>query len=337
MLKTWKYVGPTAFALACGGATSQPADSPVLELAPGAETIERLDAAFDALVPPDAFIEHLVGGFGFTEGPRWVEGTGPFLLFSDMDGNAIYKWTPDGEVTNLRGSILGGEERELIGPNGITVDADGRIVFCERGGRRISRIEADGSLSVVVESYNGMRLNAPNDLVYASNGSLYFTDPGRRGSVQEVDDLDFSGVYRLAPDGVLHLLVRDLALPNGLALSPDETRLYVANTSPRTLWMVYELGAEEGTLASGRVFREVVGADEEGVADGLKVDEHGNVWATGPGGVWIMSPEGRHLGTIRTKEWPTNVAWGDADRQGLYITAQSSIYRIRVSVAGAGL
>ena len=345
-MKTWVFVALTALAVACGGAASPPADSGMPEPAapdagtPDAGMIERLDAAFDALVPTDAVIEHLVGGFEFTEGPTWVEAGRPFLVFSDMRASELHKVTPDGEATNLRGSMLSGEERELFAPNGVTVDAAGRVVFCERGlgGRRISRIEADGSLSVVVDNYNGRKLNAPNDLVYGSDGSLYFTDPGQGGSVQGVDELDFSGVYRLAPDGVLHLLVRDMTLPNGLALSPDETRLYVANSSPRTMWMVYELGAdEEGPLDdNGRVFREVVDSDEEGVADGLKVDERGNLWATGPGGVWVMTPEGQHLGTIKTREWPTNLAWGDADRQGLYITAQSSIYRLRVSVAGAG-
>ena len=221
----------------------------------------------------------------------------------------------------------------MVGSNGITLDPDGHIVFTEHFNRRISRVDADGNRSVVVDAYEGQRLNSPNDLAYSSDGSLYFTDPTYGLPQQEDKELDVNGIYRLSPEGALTRLA-DQPGPNGIAFSPDESRLYVADSTSR-LWMVYEV-AEDGTLNEGEVLLDASNVEAQGAADGLKVDERGNLWATGPGGVWVVSPDGRHLGTIKPAEVPANVAWGDADGRALYMTARSGLYRVRVNVAGAG-
>jgi len=324
-------------AVSCGGA-SEPADTqmPDETPAPAAESsagmIERLDSAFDALVPQDAVIEHLADGFGFTEGPVWVEEGGPFLLFSDIPGNTIVKWTPDGEVSDFLSPVFEGEHEEgrLSGSNGLTIAPNGDIVFTEHFNGRISRVSADGTRSTVVDNYEGNRLNSPNDLAYKSDGSLYFTDPPYGLPSPDAQELDVNGVYRLDPDGTLTRLAVQPG-PNGIAFSPDESRLYVADSSAN-LWMAYDVVAD-GTLSEGKVLLDASGMDENGAPDGLKVDEDGNLWATGPGGVWVIAPDGRHLGTIKPTEVPANVAWGD-DGSTLYMTARTGLYRIRVSASG---
>ena len=218
-----------------------------------------------------------------------------------------------------------------MGSNGIAVDPDGNIVFTEHFNGRISRVAADGMRSVVVDSYEGGRLNSPNDLDYHSNGFLYFTDPPYGLPSPEDRAQDVNGVYRLSPDGELARLA-DQTGPNGIAFSPDESRLYVADSSTRQ-WSVYPV-ADDGTLGEAELLLDASGSEESGSADGLKVDELGNLWATGPGGVWVIRPDGLHLGTIKPNEVPANVAWGDADRRTLYMTARTGLYRIRVNVAG---
>ncbi len=340
MTRTWTLLGVVVIALSCGGAAPEPAEvpasdeAPALNTEPSAGMIERLDSALDELVPPNAVIEQLADGFGFVEGPVWVEEGGPFLLFSDIPGNRIVKWTPDGEVTDFLSPVFDGdyEEGRLVGSNGITVDPNGHIVFTEHFNGRISRVDADGTVSTVVDHYEGKRLNSPNDLTYKSDGTLYFTDPAYGLPQPEDKELDVNGIYRLDPDGTLTLLA-DQQGPNGIAFSPDESRLYVADSSAG-VWMVYEV-AEDGTLNEGEVLLDASAVDAPGAPDGLKVDERGNLWATGPGGVWVITPDGRHLGTIKPSEVPANVAWGDADRRALYMTARTGLYRIRVSVSGA--
>lgn len=324
-----------AMAVSCGGAAPEPAEMPEAEAVPSAGTIDRLDPALDQLVSPDAVIEKLADGFGFAEGPVWVEQGGPFLLFSDIPGNRIVKWTPDGEVTDFLSPVYEGdyEQGRLVGSNGITLDPDGLIVFTEHFNGRISRVDADGNRSVLVDAYEGQRLNSPNDLAYSADGSLYFTDPPYGLPQPEDKELDVNGIYRLSPEGTLTRLA-DQPGPNGIAFSPDESRLYVADSTSR-LWMVYEV-AEDGTLNEGEVLLDASDVEAPGAPDGLKVDERGNLWATGPGGVWVVSPDGRHLGTIKPEEVPANVAWGDADGRALYMTARSGLYRVRVNVAGAG-
>jgi gluconolactonase len=214
-------------------------------------------------------------------------------------------------------------------------DRDGAVLLCQHGNRRIARISQDRAVSTYIDRYEGKRLNSPNDLVYKSDGSLYFTDPPY-GLVKQDEDpakeLRFNGVYRFA-NGKLQLLASDLTRPNGIAFSPDERVLYVANSDEkRKIWMRYDV-QPDGTLANGKVFYDVTSQTEEGLPDGMKVDTNGNVYATGPGGVWIFSPDGKHLGTIKPTEVPANCGWGD-DGKTLYMTARTGLYRIKLSAEG---
>ena len=310
------------------------ADSPAPVTAAG--TILRVDPGLDALVPADARIEKLAEGFNFIEGPIWIRSQSR-LLFSDVRGNTIYQWTEAEGVSPFIDPVFEGDAtgRRSISSNGLTLDAEGRLVICEHGNRRISRVEKDGSRTVVVETYDGKQLNSPNDAVYASDGWLYFTDPpyGLEGLEESpMRELDFNGIYRLSPDGELELLVRDQSRPNGVALSPDERTLYVANSDAENMvWMAYDIDA--GGASNARVFYDVNDQTAEGAADGMKVDAAGNIFATGPGGVWIFAPDGTHLGTLMPDEVPANVGWGD-DGRTLYMTARTGLYRITLSTEG---
>ena len=298
----------------------------------------KLDPALDAIVPESAQLEKLADGFAFSEGPIWVhEG---YLLFSDIPANTIFKWTSEEGVTLFRkpSGYDGTDwpEGAEVGSNGLTLDSEGRLTLAEHGNRRVTRLEEDGSVTVLADKYEGKRLNSPNDLVYRSDGALYFTDPpyGLVGQNEDpAKELEFNGVYRVAGDR-LELLDRDLSHPNGIALSPDEKYLYVANSDPiRKIWMRYEV-QPDGTVQNRTVFYDATSTTEEGLPDGLKVDKNGNVYATGPGGVWIFTPDGKHLGTLITPEPPANCHWGDADGKTLYITTGPALYRIRLNVEG---
>jgi gluconolactonase len=339
-LRYFVVTASTVLAVACGATEPEsPAETaaPVPQPAPDLiGEIQRVDPRLDALIPAGAVIEKLADGFAFIEGPVW-DRPNARLLFSDVRGNEIYQWSEADGASTFIDPVFEGDRtgKRSISSNGLTLDAEGRLVICEHGNRRISRVEADGSRTVVVESYEGGQLNSPNDAVYGSDGSLYFTDPpyGLEGLEESPDrELDFNGVYRLSPDGELALLVRDQSRPNGIALSPDETTLYVANSDAENkVWMAYDL---DGNGASnGRVFYDVNDQDAPGAADGMKVDSAGNLFATGPGGVWIISPDGVHLGTISTGEVTANVAWGD-DGRTLYMTASTSLYRVRLTTDG---
>ncbi len=322
-------------AVACGAPEPEPAPEPT---APdtGAGTILRVDQRFDALVPADARIEKLADGFVFTEGPVW-DRAGGRLLFSDVRGNGVYQWTEADGTSPVIEPVFEGDRTGLrsVSSNGLTLDAEGRLVMCEHGNRLISRVEADGTRTTLVDRYEGNRLNSPNDAAYASDGWLYFTDPGSALEGRDASplrELDFNGIYRLSPDGELELLYRDQSRPNGIALSPDEATLYVANSDPdQKVWMAYDLGAEGVT--NPRVFFDVNDQTAEGAADGLKADDAGNLFATGPGGVWVIAPDGTHLGSIMPDEVPANVAWGD-DGSTLYMTARTGLYRIRLTTGG---
>lgn len=334
-----KLALPALIALSLGCGPEPPAAEPETPRDTGAGSVLKLDDALDAIVPADYTIEKLAGGFIFTEGPIWVREGGPYLLFSDVRGNAIHKWTPGGGISEYKKPVFEGEYEEgrSVSSNGLTLDSDGRLIVCEHGNRRVSRVGADGAWSTIAERYEGKRLNSPNDAVFHSSGWLYFTDPPYGLVGQDEDpakELDFNGIFRLSPDGeTLELLNKDLTRPNGIAFSPDEKTLYVANSDPnRKVWMAYEVN-ENGSLGAPRVFADVTAETAEGLPDGLKLDTAGNLYATGPGGVWIFSPEGKHLGTIKPEEVPANCAWGD-DGKTLYMTARTGLYRIRLNAEG---
>lgn len=316
-----------------------------LAFAPTSGRVRRLDAALDAIVPRDARIEKLADGFQFTEGPVWSRACGDAdrdaLLFSDPNTNVIYRWSPDGRVSVFReNSGYDGADVGRLGQpgsNGLAFDPIGRLTICEHGNRRVTRLEGDGRLTVLADRYQGKRLNSPNDLVYRSDGTLYFTDPpfGLPGLQDDpARELPYTGVYCLR-DGKLALVSNDLTGPNGIAFSPDERYLYVSNWDvKRKVIMRYEV-RRDGSLVNGRVFFDMTGAPGEEALDGLKVDQRGDLYASGPGGVWIISPSGRHLGTLVGPELPANMAWGDPDGRTLYLTARGGLYRVRLNVSGA--
>ena len=327
-----------ASVLLLAGCSTVPTPAPVKET-PSVGKIVRLDPAFDALVPKDAKIEKVATGFTFTEGPQWrPEG---LLWFSDVPGNVVRSVTPAGEVKVIvqnAGGSVSAPPGAFIGPNGMIADKDGAVLLCQHGNRRIVRVGKDMAMTPVIEKFEGRRLNSPNDLVYRSDGALYFTDPPY-GLLKQDDDpakeLKFNGVFLYA-GGKLQAIVKDLTRPNGIALSPDEKTLYVANSDDKKrFWMRYDVAAD-GTVSNGRMFYDLAGAQEKGIPDGMKVDAQGNVYAAGPEGVWVFSSDGKHLGTIQPGETAANCAWGD-DGKTLYITASTSVYRIRVAIPGEKL
>ena len=297
--------------------------------------ILRLDPAFDALVAKDARSEKGATGVTFTEGPMWRQYV---LWFSDIPGNVVRSVSPAGDVQVLlrnAGGIASPGPGSLTGPNGMVADKDGAVLLCQHGGRRIVRVMPDMTMTPVLEKFEGHRFNSPNDLLYRSDGALYFTDPPY--GLAKLDDdpakeLKFNGVF-LYKNGALKAIVKDLNRPNGIALSPDEKTLYVSNSDEKKrFWMRYDVSAD-GSVSNGRIFFDLANAKEQGIPDGMKVDSRGNVFAAGPEGVWVFSPDGRHIGTIQPGETAANVAWGD-DGKTLYITASTSVYRIRVNVPG---
>ena len=329
-------------AAGCTSNNSAPTAPPAAETAKPASagTIARLDPALDALVPKDAVIEKVAGGFTFIEGPLWRPNN--VLWFSDVVGNVERQWSPDGKVTEILkpggydGNALpaGG----FVGPNGATADKDGAVLLCQHGNRRVVRIDKDMKVTTLVDKFEGKRFNSPNDLVCRSDGTLFFTDPPYGLPKDDSDpakELKFNGVFKLS-NGKLQAIIKDLTRPNGIALSPDEKTLYVANSDEKhTVWMRYDLAAD-GTVSNGRVFADVTAEKEDGLPDGMKIDSQGNVYGSGPGGIWIFSPDGKHLGTIKPAETPANCGWGD-DWKTLYITARTGLYRIKLGVAGQKL
>jgi gluconolactonase len=305
-------------------------------------TIERKNPRFEKLIPKDSKLEMLADGFEWSEGPVWVR-DGGYLLFSDIPRNSVMKWKQgEGVTLYLKPSGYTGvaEYGKEPGSNGLTLDSQGRLISCEHGDRRVSRMEKQGGKKTLVDSYQGKRLNSPNDLVFKSNGDLYFTDPPY-GLPENVKDprkeLDFQGVYRLSKDGQLTLLTKEMSRPNGIGFSPDEKTLYVANSDPaKAVWMAFDVKSD-GTLGSGRVFFDATSSvdKKKGLPDGLKVDKQGNLFATGPGGVFVFAADGTHLGTIDTGEATANCAFGD-DGSTLYITADMYLCRIKTTTKGLG-
>ena len=278
------------------------------------------------LIDANAELEQLGTGCEFTEGPVW-HSEGKFLLFSDIPANQMKRWTAEEGITNFR--VPSGKS------NGLTYDKQGRLVTCEHANRRVSRTEPDGTVVTIASHYEGKRLNSPNDVVVKSDGSIYFSDPpyGLTADygVEGEQDLDFQGVYRLSPDGqTLTLLIDDFDRPNGLCFSPDESILYIDDTE-RLHIRAFDV-QPDGTIANGRIFAEEEGDD--GVPDGMKIDAHGNIYLTGPGGIWIFDASGEHLGVLQTPERAANLGWGGDDWSTLFITASTSLYSIQCKVSG---
>jgi gluconolactonase len=316
----------------------------------GENRVVRLDPALDALISPNAKAELLKGDyFGATEGPVWTDQDGGYLLFSDMAANVIYKWTPSGQVSvfleksgytgndlnNVGGQYTNGRlHLLLIGSNGLTLDRDGRLIIAGMTDRNVTRLERDGTRSVLAAFYQSKRLNSPNDLVVKSDGAIYFTETtsGIRGRDEgPAREIAFHGLYLIK--GVpLRLLDKDPqgAAPNGIAFSPDEKILYVNGGTKVTAYDV----RDDDTLANPRLLIDTAVERVPGNTDGMKVDRSGNIYFSGPGGVWIVSPQAKHLGTIVTPERVANLAFGDADSKTLYMVGGRSLWRIRVNTAG---
>ena len=320
----------TLFLVSCS--SDEAAESEIVD---NAGTIERLDPRLDALIPAGANIQKLAGGFTFTEGPVW-DRRNNLLYFSDVRDNTIYSWGEDSGVRIFIQPVYAeATDHPSVGSNGLTLDSEGRLVLMEHGYRRVSRLEANGKRTPLADNYRGNRLNSPNDVAWHSNGWIYFTDPPYGMAGLENDparELDYNGIYRLSPEGEIQLLERNQTRPNGLVFSPDEETLYVANSDAENkVWYAYTV--IHGIIGNPRIFYDVNDQTGEGAADGMKVDSQGNIFATGPGGVWIFDPDGTHLGTIKPDEVPANVAWGD-DGSTLYMTARTGLYRVRLSTSG---
>ncbi len=340
-------------ALAClllAAALLAPAASTIAQVSPDGKTLGTIEGRgnprFDALIPKDANVEVLAGGFEWAEGPVWDKKNG-VLLCSDIPNNRVMKWSPkDHALTQfLKPSGYTGTapfKGPEPGSNGLAFDSEGSLILCQHGDRRIAKLAPDGkSFITLVDKYMGKRLNSPNDLVYRKNGDLYFTDPpyGLPGQMTDpAKELDFQGVYRLSPKGELTLLTKEMSRPNGIAFSPDEKTLYVANSDPdKAIWMTFPV-KEDGTLGSGKVFFDSTAAFKAGklgLPDGMKVDQKGNVFATGPGGVYVFAPDGTQLGLLATGVKTANCGWGE-DGSTLYITADKHLAKIRTSTKGLG-
>jgi gluconolactonase len=304
-----------------------------------------ISSTFGHVVDLDAQVEVVSSGYGWSEGPVWVNAE-VGLLFSDVPGNTIYRWHPDSGTTlwlTPSGSTGSGTPGGEGGSNGLTLDAAGRLVLAQHGDRRVARLT--GSLDMpapqfetIIDAYEGQAFNSPNDLVYGSDGSLYFTDPTYGLAGPDEAELDFAGVYRLSIAGELTLIDGALTRPNGIALSPDGRTLYVANSDPgASLWMAYSVQAD-GHATDGRLFFDathLVSEDNPGFPDGLSLDVAGRLFATGPGGVLVFSPEGEHLGTIRTDGPTANLAFGE-DGTVLFLTSNSHLARIQTLTRGLG-
>jgi gluconolactonase len=304
--------------------------------------VDRKDSALDAILPASAKLEKLADGFAFTEGPVWVPDGEGYLLFSDPNNNVIYRMTPEGDVSvYLTKSGYTGEnigEYRQPGSNGLTLDEQGRLTICQHGNRRVVRIEKNGLTTVIADRFEGKRLNSPNDLVYRSDGTLFFTDPPF-GLPKFAEDprreTPHFGVYSVR-DGNVQLVSKDFTGPNGLAFSPDEKFLYLGNWDEKKKVVNRYPVNIDSTLGKGELFYDLTSASGEDAIDGVKVDLHGNVYVSGPGGLWILDATGKHLGTLRGPDHPHNMAWGGTDGRTLYLTAQTGIYRLRLNLPGAG-
>jgi gluconolactonase len=333
-------LGPLAFV--CLGISFLQASAGSLAPDP-AFKIERLDPAFDKLISADAKIEKLAEGFVWSEGPVWQKGA---LYFSDVPANILYRWQPGETKATPFLQPSGGMDATPAfkepGSNGTTLDAKGNLILCQQGTRRVARLEVDGKQVALTNGFEGRHFNSPNDVIFAKNGNLYFTDPpyGLEGlNDSPLKELKFNGVFLVKSSGETTAVIKDLTFPNGLAFSPDEKILYVGVSDPNSarVW-AYDVRAD-GTLANRRQFfdaKPLVSDARVGLPDGMKVDEHGNVWCTGAGGVIVISPAGKHLGSVITGQQTGNCAWGD-DGSTLYICANHFICRVKTLTKGVGM
>lgn len=297
--------------------------------------IEKLDPALDALLDANARIEVLASGFNWSEGPVWKNGR---ILFSDVPENTVFGWAEGDQAASVvlkpSGNLSGDGGQ---GSNGLAVDSGGNLVLCQHGERRVARLEKDGSFTVLADRYEGKRFNSPNDLVIARNGTVFFTDPPYGMKKGEQPEAAYHGIYSISREGKVKLLIDDIRWPNGIALSPDEKQIYIAvSDKDDTRIMAYDL-SQDGSVSNGRVLfnaQKLKSAERKGGCDGLKLDQQGNLWTTGPGGVLILDKTGRHLGTILTGQATANCAWGGEDRSTLYITADMFLLRVKTKVKG---
>lgn len=296
---------------------------------PGDKSVVRLDQALDSIISHDARLEIVKGGFGFTEGINWVEeGKTGYLIFSDLDAGVIYKMTPDGKVSVVL------EKSAYRGPNGLTLDLQGGLIICTYAGRTVERLDKDGKRTTLADRYEGKRFSGPNDVVVKSNGAIYFTDtflglPGR--DKDPAKELDSEAIFMIK-DGKVTLVVQDIPTLNGLAFSPDEKYLY-ANVRGAQKIRRYEV-QPDGTVKNSQLLIDMSEDKSPGNADGMRVDSKGNIYSTGPGGIWIVSPDGKHLGTIRGVPDAKNLTFGDPDYKTLYIAARATINKIQVNIPG---
>jgi gluconolactonase len=307
----------------------------------GVATIIRHDPRFDRLVPKGAKLEKIADGFTWVEGPVWSK-QDQALLFSDIPANTVYRWKEgQGAKLFLKPSGYTGKAPfagKEPGSNGLTFDTNGRLVLCKHGDRQIARLEANGKFTVLADRYNGHRINSPNDLVFKSNGDLYFTDPpfGLPKAFDDPGKAPVQGVYRVSKDGKLTLLITDIKAPNGIAFSPDETILYISDVDPkRAAWLAYDV-KPDGTVANGRVFFDATRWRKDPFfgPDGFKIDKQGNLFGARPGGISVFAPDGTHLGDIETGQPTSNLNWGE-DGSVLYITGGGTVYRFQTTTRGA--
>jgi len=283
--------------------------------------LRELSPKFYDVVDPGAKLETVASGFGFTEGPMWDPAG--FLYVSDETLNKIFRVYPDGKK----------EEVIALGdPDGNTFDRSHRLIDCASVLRAIIALTPNGKYEILADRYEGKKFNSPNDVIVGPDGALYFTDPTLDLVAGEKQEIPFQGVYRLDPDRGVRLLTKDLTQPNGLAFSPEGKRFYVDDSEQRNI-RVYDVAAD-GTLINGHIFGQEPGGKNEGVPDGIKVDKQGNLFVTGPGGIWVWDAQGKHIGTIMMPEQPANLTWGDPDYRSLYITATTSVYRLRMKTDG---
>ncbi len=285
---------------------------------------------FWKLADRDAHLTKVAGDFGFTEGPVWDEAG--FLYISDEEKNKIYRVFVDGRPDGGKDGQKKEEVISLGDPDGSTYDRKHRLIDCASVLRAIIAVTPDGKYTTLADHYEGKKFNSPNDVIIGPDGAIYFTDPTLDLVKGEKQEIPFQGVYRLDEKGDVRLLTKELTQPNGLAFSPDGKKFYVDDSEQRNI-RVYDV-ASDGTLSNGHIFGQEPGGEHEGVPDGIKVDIHGNLFVTGPKGIWVWDPQGHHLGTIEMPEQPANLAWGDKDSQTLYITATTSVYRLTLKTKG---